>query len=192
MLKWSQVGANAGVECVLTKTTISLLQGIHVLLEEVTNAGFVPGGTVDWDFFFVCTNFFFSLFQSLRILFIYLFLQQAEKAEEISRQLAVFTSRGMAARPLLINSPLNFNRSAINYWGLNVEIQLRCPTSVHKCLQRSFGTEQVEHLGSPSSLAAAAQPPTAKRETLYRFANIWVCHATDMETLMSTVLCSLF
>lgn len=61
-------------------------------------------------------------------------------------------SGDMADRPLLINFPLNFNRLIINYWGINVQIQLCCPSSVHKCQQRYFMAYAVEHSDSQSPL----------------------------------------
>lgn len=72
-------------------------------------------------------------------------------------------SSDMAARPLLINSPLNFNRLIINYWGINVQIQLCCPSSVHKCQQRYFMAYAVEYSDSQSPLTLTSQLSEAEK-----------------------------
>lgn len=76
-------------------------------------------------------------------------------------------SSDMAARPLLINSPLNFNRLIINYWGINVQIQLCCPSSVHKCQQRYFMACAVEHSNSQSSLTLISQLREAENRIFF-------------------------
>lgn len=76
-------------------------------------------------------------------------------------------SSDMAARPLLINSPLNFNRLIINYWGINVQIQLCCPSSVHKCQQRYFMACAVEHSDSQSSLTLISQLREAENRIFF-------------------------
>lgn len=77
-------------------------------------------------------------------------------------------SSDMAARPLLINSPLNFNRLIINYWGINVQIQLCCPSSVHKCQQRYFMAYAVEHSDSQSPLTLTSQLSEAEKRGFFR------------------------
>lgn len=77
-------------------------------------------------------------------------------------------SSDMAARPLLINSPLNFNRLIINYWGINVQIQLCCPSSVHKCQQRYFMAYAVEHSNSQSPLTLTSQLFEAEKRGLFK------------------------
>lgn len=78
-------------------------------------------------------------------------------------------SSDMAARPLLINSPLNFNRLIINYWGINVQIQLCCPSSVHKCQQRYFMAYAVEHSDSQSPLTLTSQLSEAEKRIYFFF-----------------------
>ena len=81
-------------------------------------------------------------------------VQMDERKNIFPGNLPYLQSSDMAARPLLINSPLNFNRLIINYWGINVQIQLCCPSSIHKCQQRRFTAYAVEYLDSPLTLTS--------------------------------------
>lgn len=83
------------------------------------------------------------------------------------RNLLYLQSSDMAARPLLINSPLNFNRLIINYWGINVQIQLCCPSSVHKCQQRYFMAYAGEHSDSQSPLTLTSQLSEAEKRDVF-------------------------
>lgn len=94
-------------------------------------------------FFSPCLAFFFLHF------FLLCLVLMDERENIFPGNLLYLQSSDMAARPLLINSPLNFNRLIINYWGINVQIQLCCPCSVHKCQQRYFMAYAVERSNSP-------------------------------------------
>lgn len=90
--------------------------------------------------------------------------EEKKKKNTFPGNLLYLQSSDMAARPLLINSPLNFNRLIINYWGINVQIQLCCPSSVHKCQQRYFMAYAVEHSDSQSPLTFTSQLSELEKE----------------------------
>lgn len=100
---------------------------------------------VPWPKLFPQT-YFSSVYLSLSLSLLPLCLVLMGKRRNIfPGNLLYLQSSDMAARPLLINSPLNFNRLIINYWGINVQIQLCCPSSVHECQQRYFMAYVGEH-----------------------------------------------
>lgn len=110
-----------------------------------------------------------SLFLFLSFFFLLLCLFMMDKRKCVfPGNLLYLQSSDMAARPLLINSPLNFNRLIINYWGINVQIQLCCPSSVHKCQQRYFMACAVGHSDSQSPLTLTSQLCQAENRIFFQ------------------------
>lgn len=123
-------------------------------------------------YFLLPSSFLFPSFS-----FLYVCFWWTKEKNIFPGNLLYLQSSDMAARPLLINSPLNFNRLIINYWGINVQIQLCCPSSVHKCQQRYFMAYTVEHSDSQSPLTLTSQLSEAEKRG---FLN-WVCRQNERE-----------
>lgn len=115
------------------------------------------------DIFSPSLSFLFPSFS-----FLYVCFWWTKEKNIFPGNLLYLQSSDMAARPLLINSPLNFNRLIINYWGINVQIQLCCPSSVHKCQQRYFMAYAIEYSDSQSPLTLTSQLSEAEKRGFFK------------------------